>query len=335
MTIMNMKKYQILLTFFALLGLASCKNLSTKPNVSGTANEVLVVIDDSIAKSAVGDSLFSILNQDMPCMPQSEPYFNISKTSHRGFTDLLKPARNIIIVKVGDAYSHVKLSDSNNKWAQPQSIMTIQGPDEQSVANAVSKYANDILNYFIKAERKRATAYQRHYPEGAAMDSVKQKFGFSMVIPKGFNRFKSDENFLWMSNSNNDTRQNIVIYTYPYDCSQTFTREMILHKRDSVMMLNIPGPSEDSYMGTEYKYEPPIFCNTALENGEYAAEVRGLWTVIGDIMGGPFVSISTLDSENQRVITAECFIYAPNKYKRNILRQLESTLYTIELNKTK
>lgn len=331
----NIKISKFLPLSLTALMLWSCGNLSTKPNVSGTANEVLVVIDDSIAKGAVGDSLFSILNQDMPCMPQSEPYFNISKTPHRGFTDLLKPARNIIIVNVGDAYSHVKLSDANNKWAQPQSVMTIQGPDEQSVANAVSKYANDILNYFIKAERKRATAYQRHYPEGAAMDSVKQKFGFSMVIPKGFNRFKSDENFLWMSNSNNDTRQNIVIYTYPYDCSQTFTREMILHKRDSVMMLNIPGPSEDSYMGTEYKYEPPIFCNTALENGEYAAEVRGLWTVIGDIMGGPFVSISTLDRENQRVITAECFIYAPNKYKRNILRQLESTLYTIELNKTK
>jgi len=327
-----MKKLLIILT--AVLAV-SCGKMSTKPNVSGTANEVLVVIDDSIAKGAVGDSLFSILNQDMPCMPQSEPYFNISKTPHRGFTDLLKPARNIIIIKVGDAYSHVKMFDEQNKWAQPQSVMTIQGPDEASVAEAISKYSDDILKYFIKAERRRATAYQRHYPEGAAMDSVTKKFGISMVIPKGFNRFKSDENFLWISNSSNDIRQNIVIYTYPYDCSQTFTREMILHKRDSVMMLNIPGPSEDSYMGTEYKYEPPIFCNTALENGSYAAEVRGLWRVIGDIMGGPFVSVSTLDKENQRVITAECFIYAPNQYKRNVLRQAESTLYTIDINKTK
>lgn len=327
-----MKKLLIILT--AVLAV-SCGKMSTKPNVSGTANEVLVVIDDSIAKGAVGDSLFSILNQDMPCMPQSEPYFNISKTPHRGFTDLLKPARNIIIIKVGDAYSHVKMFDEQNKWAQPQSVMTIQGPDEASVAEAISKYSDDILKYFIKAERKRATAYQRHYPEGAAMDSVKKKFGISMVIPKGFKRFKSDDRFLWISNSSNDIRQNIVIYTYPYDCSQTFTREMILHKRDSVMMLNIPGPSEDSYMGTEYKFEPPVFCNTALENGSYAAEVRGLWRVIGDIMGGPFVSVSTLDKENQRVITAECFIYAPNQYKRNVLRQLESTLYTIEINKTK
>lgn len=312
--------------------IASCGKISTKPNVTGAANELLVVIDDSIAKSVVGDSLFAVLNQDMPCMPQSEPYFNLSITSHKGFTELLKPVRNIIIVNIGDAYSHVKLSDENDKWAKPQSVMTINGPDKQSVAEAIGKYDKDIINYFVKAERKRAIAYQRHYGERAATDSIKNKFGFEMVIPKGFNRFKSDENFLWIANSNKEITQNIVVYTYPYDCSKTFTREMILHKRDSVMMLNIPGPSEDSYMGTEYKYEPPIFSNTMLENGAYAAEVRGLWTVIGDVMGGPFVSISTLDKENGRVVTAEGFIYAPNKYKRNALRQLESVLYTIKFN---
>jgi len=324
-----MKNYKTIILSLTAIVAVSCNNLNTKPNVTGTANEVLVVIDDSIAKSAVGDSLFAILNQDMPCMPQSEPYFNISKTNHNGFTDLLKPARNIIIVNIGDAYSHVKLSDENNKWAQPQSIMKINGPDIESVAQAIGKYENDILNYFIKAERKRAVSYQKHYCERAAMDSVKNKFGFTMVIPKGFNRFKNDKDFLWMSNSNSDVRQNIIVYTYPYDCSQTFTREMILHKRDSVLMLNIPGPSEDSYMATEYRFEPPIFTNTSLENGEYAAQTRGLWCVIGDIMGGPFVSISTLDKQNNRVVTAEAFIYAPNKYKRNVLRQLESVLYTI------
>ncbi len=313
---------------------ASCKNFTTKPNATGTSNEVLVVIDDSIAKGPAGDAIFGVLNQDMPCMPQSEPYYNISKTSHKGFTDLLKPARNIIIVSVGDKYSRVKMSDENDKWSHPQSIIKIQGPDSKSVAEAIEKYEKDILNYFIKAERKRAIAYQRHYKEPAAMERVLNKFGISMVIPKGFNRFKEDEDFLWISNSSNDVRQNIVIYTYPYDCRETFTREMLLHKRDSVMMLNIPGPSEDSYMGTEYRFEPPIFTPTALENGEYAAEVRGLWTVIGDIMGGPFVSVSCLDRENQRVITAEAFIYAPNKYKRNAMRQLESVLYTINTNNT-
>lgn len=323
-----------LIAVAALFALSACKNLTTKPNATGTSNEVLVVIDDSIAKDPAGEAIFGVLNQDMPCMPQSEPYFNISKTTHKGFTDLLRPARNIIIVSVGDRYSRVKMSDENDRWSKPQSIIKIQGPTSKEVAQAIEKYEKDILNYFIKAERKRSIAYQRHYKEPAAMERVVKKFGFSMVIPKGFNRFKEDEDFLWISNSSNDVRQNIVIYTYPYNCKETFTREMLLHKRDSVMMLNIPGPSEDSYMGTEYRFEPPIFTPTALENGEYAAEVRGLWTVIGDIMGGPFVSVSTLDRKNQRVITAEAFIYAPNKYKRNAMRQLESVLYTINLNNT-
>ncbi|MCQ2336807.1 MAG: DUF4837 family protein [Paludibacteraceae bacterium] len=318
---------------FSALLLSSCGGVSTKPNITGRAFEVLVVIDDSIAKSAVGDSLFGILNQDVPCMPQSEPYFNISKTPHRAFSDILKPARNIIIVNVGDLYSRVKLSNEENKWATTQSVMTINGPDIESVASAIGKYEKDIINYFVKSERKRSISYQSHYPEAKAMERVKEKFGFTMVVPKGFNRFKEADDFMWISNSSNDVRQNLVIYTYPYNCTEAFTREMILHKRDSVMMINIPGPSEDSYMGTEYKFEPPLFYNNALESGDYAAEVRGLWTVIGDIMGGPFVSVTCLDKEQNRVVTAEAFIYAPNQYKRNIMRQLESILYTIKFNK--
>ncbi|MBR6686608.1 MAG: DUF4837 family protein, partial [Paludibacteraceae bacterium] len=45
------------------------------------------------------------------------------------------------------------------------------------------------------------------------------------------------------------------------------------------------------------------------------------------------VSISCLDEENQRIITAECFVYSPGNNKRNVLRSLESVLYTIKFEK--
>ena len=48
-------------------------------------------------------------------------------------------------------------------------------------------------------------------------------------------------------------------------------------------------------------------------------------------MGGPFVSHTRLDEVNQRVITAEIFVFAPEKKKRNTLRRLESSLYTLRL----
>ena len=48
-------------------------------------------------------------------------------------------------------------------------------------------------------------------------------------------------------------------------------------------------------------------------------------------MGGPFVSQSRVDTINQRVITEEIFIYAPEKLKRNLVRGMEASLYTIKL----
>ena len=82
-------------------------------------------------------------------------------------------------------------------------------------------------------------------------------------------------------------------------------------------------------MTTEYRVQPPMARPIKLENGRDAMEIRGLWRVEGNYMGGPFVSVSTLDTVNRRIVTAEVFLYAPNKYKRNLLRRLEANLYTL------
>lgn len=324
-----MKK--ILYIVAILIGLTSCSGGNiTLPNATGAAGEVLVVIDDSVAKSAAGDSIFGLLDRDIQGLPQSEPHFNISKTNHEGFTSFLRPARNIIIINVGRKYSHNKIKTHKDQYSTPQSIIEINGPTIEGVRKAISDYSEDILDFFIKAERERAITFQSYYKEKEVCKKVKEKFGIDIVIPKGVNRIKEEENFMWIANGNVDVSQNIVIYSYPYTDKNTFTKEYLSYKRDSVMMLHVPGAAEDSYMSTEYKYDPPTMKNTALQNGQYAAELRGLWTVVGDIMGGPFVSISCLDEENQRIITAECFVYAPGKNKRNTLRNLESLLYTIQ-----
>ena len=52
-----------------------------------------------------------------------------------------------------------------------------------------------------------------------------------------------------------------------------------------------------------------------------------------DIMGGPFVSHSIVDEVHNRMVVVEAFVYAPNKLKRNFMRKLEASLYTLELPK--
>lgn len=73
-------------------------------------------------------------------------------------------------------------------------------------------------------------------------------------------------------------------------------------------------------------------------HGKYAMEIRGLWYMknekpehLWDSMGGPFVSHSRLDTETNRVVVVEGFVYAPEKMKRGLMRRLEGALYTLQL----
>ncbi len=62
-------------------------------------------------------------------------------------------------------------------------------------------------------------------------------------------------------------------------------------------------------------------------------ETRGVWNVVGDFMAGPFLSYTVVDERHGRLITLEGYVYAPNKPKRDYLRQMEAILYSLEIPK--
>jgi hypothetical protein len=52
-----------------------------------------------------------------------------------------------------------------------------------------------------------------------------------------------------------------------------------------------------------------------------------------DMMGGPFVMHAFVNENTGMVIVVETYVYAPESNKRNLMRNLEATLYTISLPK--
>ncbi|OQB68257.1 MAG: hypothetical protein BWX93_01593 [Bacteroidetes bacterium ADurb.Bin139] len=65
-------------------------------------------------------------------------------------------------------------------------------------------------------------------------------------------------------------------------------------------------------------------------NNRQFVEIRGLWDVKNDFMGGPFVAHCFYDKASQSVVVLEAFVYAPKYPKRNYLRQVESIIYSFE-----
>lgn len=58
-------------------------------------------------------------------------------------------------------------------------------------------------------------------------------------------------------------------------------------------------------------------------------EMRGMWKVEHDFMGGPFLSYTFADSGTGQLVTVEGFYYEPNQKKRNQMLQLQAMLYSL------
>lgn len=329
-----MKKPIILLLILTAILNISCKTDSTtfKPNVSGAAFEVLWIIEDSVYQSKAGETLFNILQSPVEHLPQAEPQFKISRLRPALFDNLLKTTRNIVIVDVdGTKYTTPKIHLNRSIWANTQAIVTITSPDTKSLDIALQDNGQKIIDFIVKAERERMKSFYLSNMNKEALSLVYKNFGCNIAIPTSMNKYIKGENFLWITNGSGTIRQDFIIYSVPYTSKEQLTHESILCRRDSVFKINVCGGIKGSYVGTEYRYYPPETKEVNI-GGAWAAETRGLWRMNnGEIMGGPFVSITRIDELNKRIITAEGFVFAPGYNKRNPLRQMDAMVYSLLL----
>ncbi len=325
-----MKKLSFILTTALLLTMFSCgKRSRVLPESSGKANEVLLVVDDAIWKSVVGDSIKAMFTQEVAGIPWIEPLFDISRVGHDGFSDMLKPARNIVEFDVSGNYSAPKITFTTELFSRMQVYIKIQVPNGEVLKQVLKSDGNKILSFIYKAEKERIVNTYTKFAGQNMMKKVQDSAGIKMLIPEQFTRTKFAKNFIWLGAGNFDASQYLVIYSTPYTSAGIFTKENMIAMRDSVMKTNMPGENDGSYMSTVVVYSPEF--KEVTVRGKYCAELRGLWETKGDMMGGPFVSRSFVDEVTQRVITVEGFVYAPQLDKRNMMRQLEAYISTAKL----
>ena len=326
----NMKRIAFYFSFViiaALLG--SCRNGGKSiitPISSGRPYEVLVVADDNCWMSP-DSALYHVLDTDVPGLPQAERSFRISRVRPAHFDRVMRIFRNIIIADIQDIYTQTKFKYVRDAYASPQMIMTIQSPSQEEFAEYVSKHGQVIVDFFTRAEMNRQINLLREKHNSAISAKVGSIFDCDIWLPNELNSFKEGKDFFWASTNLND--MNFVMYSYPFRDNNTFTKEFFINKRDSVMKINIPGSMEGMYMETADSMFVDVK-NIAVK-GDYAFEARGLWEMRNDAMGGPFVSHVRVDRANARVIVVEAFVYNPGKLKRDLMRKLEASLYTLKL----
>lgn len=324
-----MRQLIIALIILATGIISSCENSMSTAYGGGGEGEVVVVLDKKFQETTAGNYIDSVLRAPVYGLPQYEPLFKLYVIPWNAFSNTFKAFRSIVKVTISSKVSKAKVTVKRKGM---HVAFDFKAPTEKEFVKLLMENKQqliDILNY----NEKQYAAYKIKSGKDKSLKKYfLKKHDLSITLPDGYNMRLDTNNFVWLSFETNKLSSGIFIYYYPYKDDSTFTKNYLLHKRDSLLKLYVEGPLSDTrktYMTTEYNYIPPKFTEIMVE-GKYYSEIRGLWTVVNDYMGGPFIDVTRLDKKRNRVVTFEGYVFNPGGKKRKLVRWLETIGYMLK-----
>jgi hypothetical protein len=319
------------LIFLLLLTSCSFSDSGLAPS-TGSVNELLIVTNDKGQwEGVLGDTLRAFFSAGQIGLSQPEPVFDLLNVADENFKDMFKKFHNILIVDINPQVTQTTSETLQNLWAAPQRVIKITAPDLPSFYKEFDRKKATFVKLFIELERERTLTINKMTVDIQLSEQVAKKFNIKLPIPEGFYLAKETPNFMWLrhrvTKAKQDLELGIMIYTMDYNDPAVFNPKHIYRWRNSMTLEYIPGPSPTSYMKVADEVVPPV-CDTITDfPGGYAVEVRGLWDVANDFMGGPFINYTFVDKANNKVITLDGYVYNPNDVKKYYLRELESIFF--------
>ena len=320
--------------FLMMCVLAACNDTSRTAkkdrSVGGTAEIMVVTQNEEQWKGMVGDSIRHFFLDYQYGLPQPESRNELAHINLSGFSDMLKKHKCILEVEIDPTLEKAKAETAENLWAAPQRYVKISAPSIGAWVDLFETQKELYQQWFDKVERERIMNVFRATKDDAIALAIAKKFGFVLTIPQGFFIAKDESDFLWIRKELERSSACIVIYQTPYKDTIQFSTNSLLAMRNVMMQQYIPGPLEGSYMATETEFVPPLVSVVRDFPAGYTVEMRGMWKVVNDFMGGPFVSYTFADARTGNLVTLEGYYYEPNQKKRNQLLQLQSILYSLK-----
>jgi len=287
--------------------------------------ELLVVANKEWLPTPAGKALMDVVESPVEGLPQYEPCFRCTKINPAAFNATFKMYSNIVVAEVGSKHQQAEMRTNRDVYCRPQLIVYLYAPTAQAFMELMESRREQIISMFNEQElsRERRRLAKKH--SGKVEQQARKQFGVSIYAPADIDDVKVGKQFFWASASKQEFRLNICIYTLP---PGDLTQERFVAARDSVMKANIPGGHEGQWMETDSR---TVSCKLLPEADRQPArmEVRGLWDMRNDAMGGPFVSYVQHDKTGRQLLVTEGFVFAPEEKKRPLIRELEAALQTL------
>jgi len=353
-----MTKHIIHTIIFLVIGLAlaSCgtemsNSISGKDFAFGKAGKVAVLVDENLCEGAPGDTMEFYYETAYPILPQPEPLMDLQ---HQTYDDLIqKPIRKnlrsyIVLANLSDKESLVTkmvqedlgeklyngmkdkdymLQSGKNKWAQNQLILYIIGKDESALIDGIKASLPTFsrrLYEFDKIQYEANLFLSGH--QVTIQNKLKEYYNISMDIPDRYKMGVDKKPFVWIQHITPKITSGLVFYELPYKNQAQFSEENMVALRDSLTRKHITSSAKGSFMRVDNVNLPTFHYQREID-GNYASELRGIWTMENEFMGGAFTSFLIHHPKLNKVIFIDGFVYGPGQKKREAMKQL---IYLIE-----
>lgn len=324
-------KKSIFLSLFLFLAIIGCDENSSSgnqekylPPSSGTHAEMLIVTQDTLWRTYVGEALLATFAREQYGLPQPEGVFSVNRIKPAAFTSIFKKAKSIIFAELGDT---TVVRVQRDVWARPQMVATLIAPTHKELYKLIKEHAEEMVKTFHDADisvvrnRMKGTAFKT-LPEALGEMDIKK-----MTFSSGFEQTLDKPDIKIFRQSTKKTQQFMVFSRRPIP-EDLLPGQDIIPARDTIGRHYFEGSRDGSYFGTEMLI-PPQQQTTEID-GQFAIETRGLWKTFGDFMGGPFLSYTIYNDQKNEILCVEGFIYGPEAKKRNIMMEMEAMIRSIK-----
>lgn len=324
---------QLVWVIAGLMALASCKETGKRKSmlapVSGSTNEILVVMPKALWQESVGDTVKHFFQQPQVGLPQPEPIFDVINLPSSAFDKNVKSHRNVLIVSISNKVDSASIEFYESPWARSQKLFKISAPDDEAFYRIFDANKEKIMGVFLKAERDRLIGVFKKSSDEKIFNTFRDKYKMLLYCPGGYVINKDTTDFMWISSETRVDSKGIIFFEEPYEEQGQFNYQVIIDRVDQELKKHIPGPLKNTWMALDSQ-TPMSMATYNYEGVYYAVLIKGLWTVVNDFMGGPFILNVVLDEKNNRIIYMMGYVYAPEGKKRNMMRQVESILFSMQ-----
>ncbi len=316
--------------------------------------DMYIVMDSAQWKGPVGRAVDSLFSAEMPGLPRKESVFKSRWIDPRKLNFVLKQRRNLVFVMTLDRHgegarivqrlftpgSLEKIKSeplqysriTKDLFAKGQEVVFLYSKDEQTLLNNLKTGGPRLVDHFNQKERERITKslFKSGTVKGVT-EALAKDMHCDIKVPFGFKLALRNQDFAWLRQISPRDDRDIFIARKAYTSQKDFSKENLIRFRDDICrqyLFEDPEQS-DTYMLTETAVPfIPVTADTVNFNNHFAIQLRGLWRTHTLGMGGPFQGFALVDEKAQQFYYIEGFTFSPGKDQREIMRELETILYT-------